>query len=109
MMHPQSPELAKPGVGSFDDPTPLVASQFTPIFVAPMPIVLPVRRDQLDTAFLQSLAERVPVIGGVGNHPFRLLPRAAFGPPNSSSVNSFCRCFMTESHQLTCLIRKYLP
>ena len=51
MTHQQSSELAKPGVGSFDDPTPLVASQLTPILVAPLPIVLPVRHDQLDTAF----------------------------------------------------------
>jgi len=58
MTHQQSSELAQPGVGSFDDPTPLVASQFAPIFVAPVPIVLPVRRDQLDTAFLQSLAQQ---------------------------------------------------
>src|SRR5271166_2485264 len=28
MAHQQSAELAKPGVGSFDDPTPLVAPQF---------------------------------------------------------------------------------
>jgi hypothetical protein len=70
-------------VGStFDDPTPLVAPQFTAIFVAPIPIVLAARRDQLDAAFLQSLARRVRVIGGVGNHSFRLLPRTAFGPRN---------------------------
>jgi hypothetical protein len=25
-----------------------------------------------------------------------------------SSVNSFCRFFMTEAHQSTCLTRKYL-
>jgi hypothetical protein len=32
------------------------------------------------------------------------------GPTNShcSSVNSFCRFFMTEVHQSTCLTRKYL-
>ena len=34
MTHQQASELAQPGVGSFDHPTPLVASQFTPIFVA---------------------------------------------------------------------------
>jgi hypothetical protein len=39
MTHQQSSELAKLGVGWFDDPTPLVAPQFTPIFVPPMPIV----------------------------------------------------------------------
>jgi hypothetical protein len=34
----------------------------------------------------------------------------SMGSTNShcSSVNSFCRFFMTEAHQLTCLIRKCL-
>src|SRR5258708_33273620 len=82
MTHQQSSELAQPGVGSFDDPTPLVASQFAPIFVAPLPIVLPVRCDQLDAALLQPLAQRVQIVGGVGNHPFRLLPRTTFGSRN---------------------------
>jgi hypothetical protein len=33
------------------------------------------------------------------------------GSTNShcSSVNNFCRFFMTEAHQRTRLIRKYLP
>jgi hypothetical protein len=53
MTDQQSSELAKPGVGSFDDPTPLVAAQFAPIFVTPLLIVLPVWHDQLDAAFLQ--------------------------------------------------------
>jgi len=82
MTDQQSSELAKPGVGSFDDPTALVAVQFTPIFVAPLPIVLLVRCEQLDAAFLQSLAQRVRIIGGVGNHPFRFLSRTAFGSRN---------------------------
>ena len=34
MTDQQAWELAKPGVGSFDDPTPFVAAQFAPIFVA---------------------------------------------------------------------------
>ena len=82
MTDQQSSELAQPGVGSFDDPTPLVAAQFAPIFVASVLIVLPVRCDQLDAAFLQSLAQRVRIIGGVGNHPFRFLSRTAFGSRN---------------------------
>jgi hypothetical protein len=53
-----------------------------PIFVAPLLIVLPVRRDQLDAAFLQSLAQRVRIVGGVGKYPFRLLSRPTFGRRN---------------------------
>jgi len=79
MAHQQSAELAKPGVGSFDDPTPLVAPQFSAILKPSFLAILPVRRDQLDAAFLQSLAQGVRIVGGVGDHPFRLLPRTALG------------------------------
>jgi hypothetical protein len=89
MTDQQSSELAKPGVGSFDDPTPLVAAQFAPIFVTPLLIVLPVRHDQLDPKFLQSLAQRIRIVGGVvGNHPFRLLSRTAFCSVAPASVTS---------------------
>src|SRR5208282_1570804 len=115
--HQQSSELAKPGVGSFDDPTPLVATQFAPIFVAPMPIVLAVRRDQLDAAFLQSLAQRVRVIGGAGNHPFRLLPRTAFRPRNRDFLErGFRKCnfmrrgtFQPNSQRKTLTVDQYHP
>lgn len=88
MTDQQSSELAKPGVRSFDDPTALVAAQFAPILVAPLPIVLAVRCDQLDAAFLQSLAQRVRRIGGVGNHPFCRGRPLGRGTETSSSVAS---------------------
>src|SRR5437667_3956069 len=117
MTHQQSSELAKPGVGSFDDPTPLVASQLTPILVAPLPIVLPVRYDQLDTAFLQSLAQRIRIVGGVGNHPFRLLPRTAFGLRNRDFLErgfrkrNFVRrgTFQPNSQRKTLTVDQYHP
>ena len=117
MTDQQSSELAKPGVGSLDDPTPLVASQFAPIFVAPVPIVLPVRRDQLDAAFLQSLAQRVRIVGGIGNHPFRLLPWAAFGPRDRDFLErGFRKCnfvrsgtFQPNSQRKTLTVDQYHP
>src|SRR5437667_4996548 len=117
MTHQQSSELAKPGVGSFDDPTPLVASQLTPILVAPLPIVLPVRYDQLDTAFLQSLAQRIRIVGGVGYHPFRLLPRTAFGLRNRDFLErgfrkrNFVRrgTFQPNSQRKTLTVDQYHP
>ena len=36
MTDQQASELAKPGVGSFDDPTPLVAPQSSAISIAPL-------------------------------------------------------------------------
>jgi len=115
--HQQSSELAKPGVGSFDDPTPLVAPQLTPILVAPMPIVLPVRHDQLDAAFLQSLAQRIRIVGGVGNYPFRLLSRTAFGLRNRDFLErgfrkrNFVRrgTFQPNSQRKTLTVDQYHP
>src|SRR5882724_1365551 len=117
MTHQQSSELAQPGVGSCDDPTPFVASQFASIFVAAVPIVVPVRRDQLDAAFLQSLAQRVRIVGGVGNHPFRLLPGTAFGARNRDFLErgfrkrNFVRrgTFQPNSQRNTLTVDQYHP
>ena len=48
----RSAEMSQPGVGAFDNPAPFVASQFPSIFVSPLLVILPVRRDQLDAARL---------------------------------------------------------
>ena len=50
---------------------------------------------------------------GVGGRPRLSRRRLGFGKRGSISshclsVNSFCRAFMTEAHQLTCLRHKYL-
>jgi hypothetical protein len=117
MTDQQAWELAKPGVGSFDDPTPLVAAQFAPIFVTPLLIVLPVRHDQLDAAFLQSLAQRIRIAGGVGNHPFRLLSRTAFGLRNRDFLERGFRkrnrvrrgTFQPNSQRKTLTVDQYHP
>src|SRR5712691_6764539 len=117
MTHQQSAELAQPGVGAFDDPTPPVAAQFAPIFVAPVPMVLPVRRDQLDAAFLQSFAQRIGIVGGVGNHPFRLLPGTAVAPRNRNfGERGLRKCnfvrsgtFQPNSQRKTLTVDQYHP
>lgn len=117
MTHQQSAELAQPGVGAFDDPTPPVAAQFAPIFVASVPIVLPVRRDQLDAAFLQSFAQRIGIVGGVGNYPFRLLSGRAFGLRNRDFLErglrkrNFVRrgTFQPNSQRKTLTVDQYHP
>ncbi len=79
-MSDQEPsELAEPRVGSLDDPAAFVAAQFSSVLVAPLLVVLPIRGNQLDAALLQPLAQRVRVVGAIGDHAFRLLPRAPFG------------------------------
>lgn len=74
----QAAELTEPGIGSLHNPAANIASQFPSIFVAPFLVVLPVRRNQVDAALLQSLTERIGVITAVGDDALRLLPGAAF-------------------------------
>jgi len=53
MTHQESAELAEPGVGSFDDPAAFVASELSAVFVAPVPTVLAIRHDEVDTALCE--------------------------------------------------------
>ena len=78
MTDEQSAELSKPCVGSFDDPSALVTSQFPTVLIASHLIVLAVGRDQLDATALPSLSQRVGVVAAIRDHPFRLPSRPAF-------------------------------
>ena len=79
MTHEESAELTQPGVGAFDDPAALVASEFSSVLVAPVLAVLAVRHDEVDTTFCEPLAQWIGVVGAVGDHAFRFLSRTAFG------------------------------
>ena len=68
MTNQQSTKLAQPGVGSLHDPAALIATQFTSIFIPSLFAIRPVRYDQIDTAFLQSLSQRIGIVSGIGNH-----------------------------------------
>ena len=72
-------ELPEPGIGAFDHPSALVASELSAVFVAPEFAVLAVRDDEVDATLGQPFSQRVGVVGTVGDHPFRLLSRPAFG------------------------------
>src|SRR5271167_4678667 len=74
----QSSELAKPCIGSLHNPATNVTPQFASVFVAPLPVVLPVRHNQFDASLLESLPQRVRIVAAVGNHPLRFLSRPAF-------------------------------
>ena len=94
MPNQESSELTEPCIGPLDDPAALVAAQFPPVFVAALLVVLSIRGDQFDASLLQSFAQRVGIVGAVGDHPFRLLPRAAFG---SRDTDFFERGFRKRS------------
>src|SRR6266571_4342722 len=74
--HDQATKVAEPGVGAFDDPTALVTSQGTTILRRRFLPVRAMRRDQFDASSCQPLAQRITVVGLVGDHPHRLLSRA---------------------------------
>jgi hypothetical protein len=87
MTNQQSTKLAQPRVGSFHNPATLIATQFTSIFVAPLRTILPVRHDQVDAAFLQSLPQGIGIIRRIRNHSRRFLSRTA----STTWVAEFCQ------------------
>src|SRR5258708_19660571 len=86
--HHQAAEVAEPGVGAFDDPRPLVALQRPASLCRGCLAVRAMRRDQFDASPCQPFAQGITVVGLVGDHPRRLLPRS---PRPMSSPYSDCR------------------
>ena len=78
MANEESAELTEPCVGSFDDPAAFISPQFSTVLISPQ-LVFAVRNDEVNDALGEPLAQRVGVIGAVGDHALRLLSRAAFG------------------------------
>jgi hypothetical protein len=76
----QAAKLSDPGIGSFHNPSTIVATQFAAIFIAPSPVVLPVRRKEFDSALFEPLTQRIGIVAAVGYDAFWLLPRASFRP-----------------------------
>ena len=117
MADQQSSELSQPCIGSFDDPTALVAAQFPAIFVSSLLVVLPVGCNQLDALTFPSLPQRVGVVTSIRNYPFRLLPRSAFRPGDADlgergvRKRNFCRrgTFQPNSQRNTFTVSQYHP
>jgi hypothetical protein len=79
MANEESAELPEPCVGPFDDPSAFVPSELSSVFISTKLTVLAVRDNEFDPSLVQPLAQRIRVVGAVGDHPFRLLPGTAFG------------------------------
>jgi hypothetical protein len=117
MSYQESSELSEPCAGSLDDPATLVSAQLAPVFVMPLLIVLPIRSNQFYASLLQALAQRVRVVGAVCDHPFRLLPRSAFGSGDADLFEcgfrkrSFSRrgTFKPNSQRKTLTVDQYHP
>src|ERR1039457_885687 len=83
--HDQASEGSEPRIRPFDNPSPSVAPQCATILRG-WPNAIPlVRADQFDASLPQAFPQRIAVIGFVGDHPHRLLPRTArvMTPPYS--------------------------
>ncbi len=117
MADQQSAELSEPCVGAFDDPASLVASELPSVLVFSLLVVVAVRDDKLDAALLQPLAQRVGVVGAVGDHALRLGPRPAFGAGDFDfgergfRKRNFCRrgTFQPNSQRKTATVDQYHP
>ncbi len=79
MTSEESTELTEPCVGTLYDPTPLIAPELAPVLVPSELAVLAIRDDEFDASLLEPLAQRIGVVGPVGDHALRLLSRAALG------------------------------
>ena len=79
MANDKPSELTEPGVGSFDDPSAFVPPELSAVFISTKLAVLAVRNDEVDAALFEPLAQRIGVIGTVGDHAFWLRSRTAFG------------------------------
>src|SRR5437899_3572695 len=73
--HHQAAEVSEPGVGAFDDPATSVPPRRSAVLRRRFLSVGAMRRDQFDSAPCQPLAQRIAVVGLVGDHPHRFLPR----------------------------------
>ena len=117
MTNQQAAKLSEPCVSSFDDPSALVAPEFSSIFKTPFLIVLPVGCDQFNASLAQAPTQRVGIIAAVGNHPLRLLPWWALwlGHADFSECGfrkrNFCRrgTFQPNSQRNTFTVCQYHP
>src|SRR2546428_2328002 len=79
----QAPVVSQPTDRAFHGPATLVAPQCATVLRGRSNAILLVWADQPDAASPQALPQRVTVISFVGDHPQRLLPRAARTTPSS--------------------------
>ena len=117
MTNQQATELSEPSIGPLHDPTASITPQLASIFIAPGFVVLAVRHDQFNASLVQAAAQRVGIVSGVGNHPLRLLPRAALRSRNADFLERGFRklnftgggTFQPNSQRKTFTVDQYHP
>ena len=89
--HDQPTKIAEPCEGPFHLPTSPVAAQCSAILGARLAAIPAMGRDQFDSSFRQPLAQRIAVVGAVGNDALRFLPwpSAAMPPGHADRCERF--------------------
>ena len=89
----QSAKVAQPSQSAFHFPAPSVTTQRATVLPTRLSAVPTMRCDQLDASCRQPLAERVAVIGAIGDHPLGFLawPPTAASPGYSDRSKRFFR------------------
>jgi hypothetical protein len=117
MANGKPPELTEPCVGSFDDPAPFIPSELSAVFVTTELAVFAIGDDEIDASLLEPLAQRIGVVGAVGDYAFRLGSRTAFGAGDLDfGERGFRKCnfsrrgtFQPNSHRKTVAVDQYHP
>lgn len=78
----QSAEVLQPCKRPLNRPSSLITPQFTAILIFLILIIFPVRSDQIDTPFSQSLTQRIAVISPICHNTNRIFS----GTTHSSSL-----------------------
>src|SRR5215469_10503875 len=71
----QSAEVAQPGEGAFDNPSPLVTTQCATILRGWFAPTLAVRDDRFDTAATQLFAQPIAIVAAIHDHALGFLSR----------------------------------
>jgi len=87
----QSAEIAQPGKGAFDNPSPLVAPQGATILRGWLAPALSVRDDRFNTTATQFFAQSIAIVATIHDHALGLLPRSssAMAPPHADRRERF--------------------
>jgi len=117
MTDEESAELTEPGVCSFNDPPAFVSPELSAIFIFSLRVVVAVGNDEVDASLLEPFAQRIGVVGAIGDHAFRLVSRPAFGTRDLDCgerglrKRNFCRrgTFKPNSQRKTATVDQYHP
>ena len=89
----QTAKVSEPSKGALHFPTAPIAAQHSTVLGARLAAIPTMRRDQFDPACRQPLAQRIAVVGAIGNHTLGFLtwPSTALSPAHTNRRQRFFR------------------